>query len=209
MDNFPQENEDTKIEKNNSKDSQIEDIQFDDSLDLDTIEKKLIEKIENNDDDDENENVDELLEIKPELESFNPQNQITDIEPTPINEAQIIQTKANAKKYVIYIDSDNIDFVENLSIQDRRIIINKILKEQNEIMESERKAAARNRFFKHLTVAVITFLIAFPVIFMLANASTELTITNYREAKKNFEKLYKQGGKIKQHDSDMPTSIKY
>lgn len=103
-----------------------------------------------------------------------------------------------SKKYVVYVDSDNINYIEALSIKERREIVNKILREQNQTTIKEKELARRKKFIKHMVFACITFIIAFPIVFFVVNASMTATMTNYQQAKDNFSKLYKQQGKIQQ-----------
>lgn len=102
----------------------------------------------------------------------------------------------NSKKYVVYVDSDNIDFMESLSIKERRDVINKILKEQNEFIIKQKMLEDRTRFVKHALLATITFIVGFPVLFFCVNRAMEITIDNYNTARQNFSQLYRNSGKI-------------
>lgn len=193
MDNFSEEKEENELAQEDSKNAEVEDIRFEDTLDIDEIQQKLIEKIENDDDDEEilfedSSVPDELvLDDKSLEETF-----------TPPKTELPAKIENNSKKYVIYIDYENIEFMEGLSIKDRRKIINKILKEQNSVIEDKKKKEKRTELIKHVLIACVTFIIGFPILFLLVNFSAEVTIDNYRQAKENFAKLYKQQGKIKE-----------
>lgn len=138
----------------------------------------------------------QFLNISSEEPSALVQTETSEIQP-------ITEPDKNAKKYVIYIDSENIEFIENLSINDRREIINKILKEQDEIIKTRKKAEERVRFTKHAILAGLTFIICFPILFFLVNKSLEVTITNYQRSRENFVKLYKEQGKIKPSEKNV------
>lgn len=103
----------------------------------------------------------------------------------------------NSKKYVVYVDSDNIEFMESLSIKDRREIINKILKDQNDFIIKRKILEERTKFLKHALLATITFIVGFPVLFFCVNRAMEITIDNYNTAKQNFSQLYRSSGKIR------------
>lgn len=120
-----------------------------------------------------------------------------------------IEVDANAKKYVIYIDSDNIEFVENLSIVDRRKVINDIIREKNVELKKVKKIEARRVFVKHVIVATLTFVIVFPLLFLLVNKSMEITMYNYARARENFAKLYKQHGKVQLGVPNAAEKFKY
>ncbi|MEI8129801.1 MAG: hypothetical protein WCG95_09335, partial [bacterium] len=54
----------------------------------------------------------------------------------------------------------------------------------------------RSRFLKHVLLAVFTFIIFFPIVFIYVNKALLISIDNYEQAKENFAKLYKEHGKI-------------
>lgn len=198
MDNFSQ-----KIEEKENSD---EDIQFEEVIDIDDIQKKLQEKIyekepanESLEDFDFKRNK-EFLPVGGEREFE--RKEISTVEPpTPVD--------SNAKKYVIYIDIDNIDFMESLSMNERRSVINKILKEQNNISIKEREFNQKKRFLKHAILACFTFIIGFPLMFICVNKSLLTSISNYQLAKENFRKLYKEQGKVKLDEPGLMKNIKY
>lgn len=104
-------------------------------------------------------------------------------------------TKYN--KYVIYIAPENIEFIESLTVKERKNLINKILREQDDIALTKRKLATVQTVIKHIVVAVITLLLAVPAIYITINASLEATINNYKQSQSIFKTLYKEHGKIK------------
>lgn len=196
MDNFSQDIDEFGGEKEtaqqDSTDKEVEDIQFEEVLNLDDIQKKLQAKIYEN-------------ESEPDL-SKRPESEIGEKPlPTDKNKSEKnstdkaipIKIDPNSKKYVIYVDSDNIDYMENLSVNDRKALINKILKEQHELTVETQQLNARKKFLKHALLACFTFIIGFPLMFIVVNKALLSSINNYQQAKQNIMKLYRQQGKIK------------
>ncbi len=112
----------------------------------------------------------------------------------PLEEAKL---NAVYKKYVIYINNENEHFIDSLSLEERKNLINKILYEQNIVTEKEKLERKKRESTIKLFISLITFLIAVPLIYFLFNVSMEATIQNYKSSKNNFEVLYKETGKIK------------
>lgn len=195
MDNFTQENK---------KKEETADIQFEEVFDIDEIQKKLQESMDKNDPED-----DPGEEINPTL-LFTQKEEVKEVEqkPAPVVAPQA-QVDLSAKKYVIYIDPNNIDFMESLPSEDRRTIINKILKEQNIVLKDRKRQQARTRFITHVILACATFVISFPIMFVAANKALEATITNYKQSKQNFTRLYREQGKIKMQDAASLPNAKY
>ena len=100
-------------------------------------------------------------------------------------------------KYVMYIDPQNVDFIESLTVKERKNLINKILKEQNDIAITKQRFRMVQTVIKHAIVAILTIAISIPIIYITINASLEASINNYRRSQSMFQTLYKQGGKIK------------
>lgn len=99
-------------------------------------------------------------------------------------------------KYVIYIDPQNVDFINSLTVKERKNLINKILREQDDIAITKHRFKVINSVIKHVVVAVLTVTISIPVIYWTINASLEATINNYRRSQSIFQTLYKENGKI-------------
>lgn len=112
----------------------------------------------------------------------------------PLEEARM---NAAYKKYVIYIDKHNEKFIDSLSLDERKNLINTVLYEQNEITEAKKREQKRKELIAKAFIAIITFIISVPVIYMIFNVSLEATIQNYKHSRSNFEVLYKETGKIK------------
>lgn len=186
MDNDSQEVEEK--EEVNIQDVNIDgsaDIQFEDVLDIDKIHEQLKGDLPVEPDSDSLAQVDKLLESA--------------IVASPIvQQPPIVNNDSNnVKKYVIYVESDNVDYMENLSADERKKIINRVLRDQNQLSEQEKLARKRRNFVSHVILAVLTFLICFPILFIFVNKATKISIENYNNAKKNFSQLYKEQGKIK------------
>lgn len=100
-------------------------------------------------------------------------------------------------KYVIYIDPQNVDFIDSLTVKERKNLINKILREQDDIAITKQRFQKAQTIIKHAIVAILTVAISIPAIYFTINASLEASINNYRRSQSMFQTLYKQGGKIK------------
>ncbi len=226
MDNFSQENEEKELETPIADTENISDIQFEEP----NIQPQEPETPQEEPKAEQNaadelvfEETEENEQEEPALASEFFEDEISDEELTKTLESQFNDIKAedtlmpksegsknnlgenqpNSKKYVIYIDSENVDFIESLSINERKTIINDILKEQDIVIKKQRQNEARNRYIKHLTVASFTFIICFPLLFILVNKSLEVSINNYQTSRENFVKLYKEQGKIKPSEKNI------
>lgn len=207
LDNLSQKTEEKENNEQNIEPNSIEDIQFEEVGNIDEIQKKLQEKIY------------EREPAKESLKDFELENnkrplfvgeKIKESEQQADNDTSAsIPADSNAKKYVIYIDTENINFMENLSTNERRLIINKILKEQNSISIKEKELNQKKRFLKHAILACLTFIIGFPLIFICVNKSLLTTIDNYQQAKENFRKLYKEHGRVQLQEPGLIKNIKY
>ena len=99
-------------------------------------------------------------------------------------------------KYVIYIDPQNVDFIDSLTVKERKNLINKILREQDDIAITKHRFRVINTVIKHAIIAILTITVSIPVIYWTINASLEATINNYRRSQSIFQTLYKENGKI-------------
>ncbi len=100
-------------------------------------------------------------------------------------------------KYVVYIDPENTEFIESLTVKERKNLINRILKEQDNIVVTQKRLNSIQTYIKHAIVAILTVAIATPIIYFTINASLEATINNHRRSQTIFKTLYKEKGKIK------------
>lgn len=101
-------------------------------------------------------------------------------------------------KYVIYVDPQNVNFIESLTVKERKNLINKILREQDDIAITKQRFKILQTVIRHAIVAILTLTISVPVIYYAINASLEASINNYRRSQTNFQMLYKEKGKISQ-----------
>lgn len=217
MDNFSQEIDDEKEIESLSPTSEfkkqdVESIIFEENVDIDEIQKKLQEVIESSEGEPEVEMSLQDLDEEDDTEQSDgivfSQYDNSEISVPVINQ-QSVDSVVNSKKYVVYIDPQNIDFMESLSLNERKEIINKILREQNAAIAKLKKAEQKSRFYKHMIIAVLTFIIGFPILFSIVNNATILTIKNYQQASDNFVRLYKEKGKVKSINSGSVDSFKY
>jgi hypothetical protein len=100
-------------------------------------------------------------------------------------------------KYVIYIDPENTNFIESLTVKERKNLINKILREQDDILITKKRFSMMHLIMKHIIISIVTISISIPIIYGTINASLEATINNHRRSQTIFKTLYKEKGKIK------------
>lgn len=100
-------------------------------------------------------------------------------------------------KYVIYIDPENTDFIESLTVKERKNLINKILREQDDIAITKKRFNMIQAIIKHTIIAIITIAVSVPIIYYTINTSLEASINNYRNSQSIFKTLYREKGKIK------------
>lgn len=101
------------------------------------------------------------------------------------------------KKYVIYINPENTEFMDSLTVKERKNLINRIIREQDDIAITKHRLGLIQTIIKHVIIAIVTLAIAVPVVYFTINASLEATINNYRSSQTIFKTLYKEKGKIK------------
>jgi hypothetical protein len=184
---FQDDEKEPQTEDTSSIDTNINDIEFEEEINIDDIQNKVQEQIDQS--------------------AFG--NNQADAEKTDLESSESTALESDIKKYVIYIDIENVSFMESLSKDERKNIINKILREQNELSIKTKKENARKKFINHTIFAIVIFIIFFPILFVYINKATQISIDNYKQAKKNFSKLYKEHGKIKMKNENTIKSIKY
>ena len=193
MDGFSQkikELAEEELKEQASSNKAVDDIEFEDSvIDIDEIQRQLQIQIEKGET--EEDSPDEETETSLE-------NPLTVTEESLKLKSTVKNIGGSAKKYVIYINPDNVDFMESLSSDERKNLINKVLSEQNEFLIKKREVDRKKVHIANVFLACITFVICFPIMFVLVNKATEVSIINYNQAKENFSKLYKQNGKIRE-----------
>jgi hypothetical protein len=102
-------------------------------------------------------------------------------------------------KYVIYIDPKNVDFIDGLTVKERKNLINGILRQQDDISITKQRFALIQTIIRQVVIAVLTISISIPVVYYVINASLEATIDNHRRSQTIWQTLYKENGKIKQN----------
>lgn len=232
MDNFSYETDEKELElqSNQTEDTEGADIEFDENFDIESIQKSLQEQMEgvigdSQEQPDESTEVEqadaETEEITEESaivfeepsndqsEDFDGEIDFEKLVPSFMQTLPTAEASPNEKKYVIYIEPENIEFIESLSIEDRKKIINKILREQDEAIAKQKRIEDRKKFLSHALTVCITFIIGLPIIFFIVNKATEVTIVNYREAQQNFIELYKSKGKYGPVSEKAARNIKF
>lgn len=202
--NQNQENTEFEVDK--------EEIEFDDNIDIGALQAQLQEHMQGEDIDYTPEQVNMTVQNSEEVPVLDNTTPTTDATPklpevaqptTPLAKQKApeekLKLKEGEKKYVIYIEPDNIDFINSLSIKERKKLINKILHEQDEYSQKRREMRERSKFTKQIIIMVLTVTLSLPIFFVLLNKSIEITILNYQQAQQNFVKLYKEQGKIKSY----------
>lgn len=252
MDNFYSGDDEKELEQN-VESTEGEDIEFDESIDIEALQKTLQQHIQEKPEEideaqeieqleklSEAEKKEELSETLPEQEAtFNEEPPTVKIDEPEIEEFEIeeeipiqeeivaeieeeepavplfeestepdfsqilptfmqtIPTEVNssAKKYVIYIEPENIDFMEKLSLDERKVVINNMIKEHTQNLFAQNKEKAREKFMRHAVIATLTVILGFPILFFIVNKSVEITIANYKIAQENFIRLYRENKK--------------
>ena len=203
-----------------------EEIEFDDNIDIDALQAKLQAHMASENVEYQTEPAQVVVtdnsgnEISPSISEFTemlavPENnqevlEVQPKEPEISTQPAIVQTKTQLpqekvklqpgeKKFVIYIEPENLDFIESLSIKDRKKVINKVLQYEDNEVRKQKEQAERAKFTNQVIIMVLTVVISLPIFFLLLNKSIEMTILNYQQAQQNFVKLYKEQGKIKSY----------
>ena len=99
-------------------------------------------------------------------------------------------------KYVIYVNPENTDFMNSLTIKERKNLINRILREQDDIAITKRRFNMIQSVIKHVIIMIITITLTIPVVYFSVNMSVEASINNYRKSQTLFKNLYREKCKI-------------
>lgn len=99
-------------------------------------------------------------------------------------------------KYVIYVDPQNVDFIESLTVKERKNLINGILKQQGDIALTKRRFKLIETVIRHAIIAILTITVSIPIIYYAINSSLEATINNHRQSQTIWQQLYRENGKI-------------
>ncbi len=175
-------------EKLNSFDDDDEDdIEFDDDVNIEALTQQLQQHVDVGEAanmSNEDFNKEPVVEQKPE----------EPVAPAPDPAENF--PKLNCKKYVVYITPNNVEYVDNLSIDERTALINEIISDKQVANSKSKRLKEQQIYYKHLIVACLTIIISFPLLFFAVNKSLQLTINNYQQSQQNFQKLYKEKGKV-------------
>lgn len=166
-------------------DDDEDDIEFDDNVNIEALTQQLQQHVDVGEAanmSNEDFNKEPVVEQKPEEKPA----------PDPAENFP----KLNCKKYVVYITPDNVDYVDKLSIDERTELINNIIADKQVANKKSKRLKEQQTYYKHLIVACLTVIISFPLLFIAVNKSLQLTINNYQQTQQNFQKLYKEKGKI-------------
>ena len=106
------------------------------------------------------------------------------------------------KKYIVYVDKENISAIDELSVDERNRFLNSAIKLKFEHDDAKKEKTRRKRLLLHSTVMICTIIIFMPVAIYLAHLSIVATFKNYKYSQDNFEKLYRESF------SKSPTYIK-
>lgn len=95
-----------------------------------------------------------------------------------------------AKKFVVMVNPENVEFFDKIPMEERTQLFNKLLSEYKGNRQLAKQKKHLIKFSKHMFVGILTVLLSLPVMFLIVNKSIELTIKNYKDVQNNFEKLY-------------------
>lgn len=112
-------------------------------------------------------------------------------DPYAILERPVVKQKGpRAKKFVVMVDSENVEFFDKIPMEERTKLFNTLLTEYKNNLDINNKKKKAIKYTKHLIVSVLTILISLPIMFIVVKKSIQLTIKNYKDVQYNFEKLY-------------------
>ena len=95
-----------------------------------------------------------------------------------------------AKKFVVMVNSENVEFFDNIPMEERTKLFNKLLTTHKDSINKAKQKKHLIKFSKHMVVGIFTILLSLPIMFVIVNKSIELTIKNYKDVQYSFEKLY-------------------
>ena len=204
--------DENKQEKAIDLEEENEEIEFDDNIDIESLQAQLQQHMSEDGVDytpsaevldgsnqlvPNNSEEDSSLDIDNFVQSI--ENNETESE-TQNKQDEKLKLKLGEKKYIIYIEPENIDFIDNLSIRERKKVINRLLKEEDTTLKKQKAMRERIKFINQVIIMVVTVVVSLPIFFVLLNKSIEITILNYQQSQQNFVKLYKEQGKIKSYN---------
>lgn len=94
------------------------------------------------------------------------------------------------KKFVFQVYSDNIDFVETLSYQDKNDLVNQLLSDYRSASSYNEKVDNKINLTKKAVIIFLAVVLGIPLILYLTSISLHLTKSSYVEMQNNFQKLF-------------------
>lgn len=107
-----------------------------------------------------------------------------------IEKPVVRNTGPRAKKFVVMVNPENVEFFDKIPLEERTKLFNKLLSEYKGNLHSAKQKKHLIKFSKHMFLGILTILLSLPIMFLVVNKSIELTIKNYKDVQNNFEKLY-------------------
>jgi len=95
-----------------------------------------------------------------------------------------------SKKFVFRLYSDNIDFVETLSYQEKNDLVNQLLDDYRGAAIYNKKVNKNISLTKKAVIIFLAIVVGIPLLIYLTSISLDLTKSSYTEMQKNFEKLF-------------------
>ncbi len=122
---------------------------------------------------------------------FNLEAQDLEFDPYAEIEKPVVRTQGpKAKKFVVMVNADNVEFFDKIPMEERTQLFNNLLSDYKHGLENTQKKKHLIKFSKHMFVGIMTVLLSLPIMFVVVNKSIELTIQNYKDVQNSFEKLY-------------------
>ncbi len=125
------------------------------------------------------------------MDGVSADSQDSDYDPYAEIEKPVVRNKGpRAKKFVVMVNSENVEYFDKIPMEERTKLFNKLLSDHRSQLNVAKQKAHLIKFSKHMFVGIMTVLISLPIMFVVVNKSIELTIKNYKDVQNNFEKLY-------------------
>ena len=126
---------------------------LDDNIDIDALQNKLQEQMQNNgivynpaegkknvaDEEKTSSQKENKKEVKKEISAL---------------KKRLLEKRENYKKYVIYVSEENVEYIDSLSIQDRKKIINDILHDRDVIAKRTRRFKENAKFTNQILIMI-------------------------------------------------------
>lgn len=95
-----------------------------------------------------------------------------------------------AKKFVIMINSENVEFFDKIPMEERTKLFNTLLTNYQKKAKATKEKIHLIKFAKHMFLGIMVVLVTLPIMFLVVNKSIEMTINNYKDVQNSFERLY-------------------